>query len=141
MEDFYKFEKDCCKVSELDIQAPAAMKRSQIKKGIMQGEKFDSSWEAAFYIWAREVRGFAVERNHTQWIAYIAADGKQHRFYPDFVCNGQYYEIKGRWGPNDLAKKDQCPSVIFLDGTEMKDIIKEVNMYRPGWRNEYLVTS
>ena len=55
-------------------------------------ELFDSSWEVAFYIYHKDL-GDDIHRATTP-IAYTH-EGKQHFYYPDFIVNGELYEVKG----------------------------------------------
>jgi hypothetical protein len=142
MEDFYKFEIDCCKVSELDIQAPAAMKKSRIKRGISDGNSFDSFWEYTFFKYMRDVEGQSIERNKTDWIAYVGPDGKQHRFYYDFLCGGLKYEIKGQFRESDIEKMKQCPQVIFIQGDEIKRMKEALtNKFGKIWEADFTQTN
>jgi len=55
---------------------------------------FDSSWELAYYIWL-------VDNNkkfiyHPPFIIdYLGNDKKMHKYCPDFLVEGKFYEIKG----------------------------------------------
>lgn len=62
---------------------------------------FDSSWEVAYYIWLVD--------NHKQFIyhpnmpvTYVGDDNKEHKYYPDFLVEGQFIEIKGDQFFNEL---------------------------------------
>jgi hypothetical protein len=61
----------------------------------------DSSYELAFVIYNIE-NGIVFERNYSgftyQW------KGKSHTYYPDFIVNGKYYEIKGYESEQDKYK-------------------------------------
>ena len=55
---------------------------------------FDSSYELAFYIY--------LEDHHKDFLyqpdlplKYIGNDSKEHNYFPDFLVNGNFYEIKG----------------------------------------------
>ena len=55
---------------------------------------FDSSYELAFYIY--------LEDHHKNFLyqpdlplKYIGSDSKEHNYFPDFLVNGNFYEIKG----------------------------------------------
>lgn len=62
------------------------------KKGLYKGYWCDSSWELAYVIYnlehniefVRNLEGFEYEYN-----------GEKHKYYPDFIENGIYIEIKG----------------------------------------------
>lgn len=121
-----------------EVKPPAAAGRAVVRKGIAYGIKFDSQWELAFYIKKHDIDGEHCERNYTVKFPYMSADGKSKNFIPDFICSGQFYEIKGRWRPDDYCKQAQCPNVTFLDAELMAPIIAEVNKFRPNWRKDYV---
>lgn len=56
------------------------------------GQRFDSSWELAYYIWLKD-HNIPFEF-HIDPIDY-SYQGKMHRYFPDFKVNGMLVEIKG----------------------------------------------
>ena len=62
------------------------------KKYLYNNEKFDSSWELAFYIYHID-NGIPIKRNPRR-LAYIF-NNKKHYYFPDFEVNGNLIEIKG----------------------------------------------
>ena len=112
--------------------------KSLIEKGSYDSIDFDSKWEAAFYIYWKEIKGCVVHRNKEDYIIYMSSEGKERKFYYDFTVNGEKYEVKGRFRQSDFDKLNQCTEVTFVSGNEMKEIIKVVNKFKPNWRNEYL---
>ena len=54
---------------------------------------FDSSWELAFYIYSLD-NGCDIKRCSTPLIYY--KNGEKHSYFPDFICDGDYKEIKGK---------------------------------------------
>lgn len=62
------------------------------KKGRYKGFWCDSSWELAWVIYHIE-HNIKFDRNH-EFFNY-EYNGKTHKYYPDFIINGKYYEIKG----------------------------------------------
>ena len=54
--------------------------------------KFDSSSELTFYIWCID-HNINIKRNYDSF-TYIV-DNIEHKYFPDFIIDGQYYEIKG----------------------------------------------
>ena len=96
----------------------------QGQKGTLEGEKFDSKWEAAVYVYYKHIKGIFIERNHTEWLPYTDDTGKPRRFYPDFKVAGRYLEVKGIYRPADQCKMTQHPEVEFLDGIGMKPILE-----------------
>lgn len=86
------------------------------KSGLYHGIHCDSSWELAFIIYCEE-HNINVERNH-KYLTYIFED-REYKYYPDFIVNGQLYEIKGYENDKAKAKHEQHPEVIYLDKYKM----------------------
>lgn len=57
-----------------------------------EGERFDSSWELALWIYAKD-HNEEIEREPCQF--EYEFEGKRHFYYPDFKYKGQLVEIKG----------------------------------------------
>lgn len=68
------------------------------KKGWYKGIYCDSLWELAYTIFCFD-HGFKIERNK-KYFEY-SYKGKIYKYYPDFIVDGEYTEIKGyksdRW--------------------------------------------
>lgn len=121
--------------------AAITSKGPQGVKGTARGDKFDSYWEFAFYIWKKDIKGEYCERNTKEHVSYISENGKIRDFYPDFKVVGGYAEVKGIFRPSDQCKMDQHPEIRFYFGDEMKQIVKEVTAKFPNWKNEYMERS
>lgn len=70
--------------------------RSKCKSGkyFYKNINFDSSWELAYYIWLTDNNvGFIYHPPYT--LDYIDDYGKERTYYPDFLVEGKFYEIKG----------------------------------------------
>lgn len=123
------------KISESMKKNPAA---GGLRKGSGRGHKgyykeiwCDSTWELAWIIYnidhniefIRNTQGFMYEFNN-----------KVHRYYPDFVSNGVYYEIKGRRSYQDLDEKTKVKinsfkgTLVVLYQKDMIDIIEYVKI-------------
>lgn len=63
------------------------------KKYTYDNIKFDSAWEAAFYIYHKDLKHDVIYEPCK--IAYTGTDNKQHYYFPDFSVNGVLYELKG----------------------------------------------
>lgn len=65
-----------------------------VYKYLYDGIKFDSSWELIYYVWLRD-----TNREFTYHPAisypYVNDAGKSSVYEPDFIIDGQLYEIKG----------------------------------------------
>lgn len=113
----------------------------QGQKGTLDGEKFDSKWEAAVYCYYKYVKGIFIERNHTEWVPYTDENGKSRKFYPDFKVGGRYLEVKGIYRPSDQCKMTQHPEIEFLDGEGMKPILAELKEKLPNWQRDFIPTN
>lgn len=105
------------------------------KYGWYKGIYCDSSWELAFLIYnldnnkkvIREERGFEYIYNN-----------KKHKYYPDFLIDNIYYEIKGR---------DNCPEITKIKMQVVKDnnfdikilYKKDIDKYIEYVKNKYNV--
>jgi len=137
--EFEKYGQDLCSLPSLDAFVNTPFLKSNVKRGILDGERFDSQWEAAFYVWAKEVKGWTVQRNRSEFLLYID-NNKQKKFFPDFICNGRYYEIKGVWRETDVKKQEQCPFVEFLSSSEIAEIMDALAKEVPNWKDRYMLT-
>ena len=63
------------------------------KRYTYEGLQFDSSWEVAFYIFHKDA-GHDIVLHPRHGFEYYHND-KRHWYFPDFIVNGKYYEIKG----------------------------------------------
>ncbi len=106
------------------------------KKGWYGGYFCDSSWELAWVIYHLD-HNIYFERNKIGF-DYVF-NNQNHKFYPDFIKDGIYYEIKGWPTLQNNAKYEQFNGfLIVLDKHGMKDIIKYVvNKYGPNFIGLY----
>lgn len=56
-------------------------------------EYFDSSWELIYYIWLTD-HNVKFRYHPDKYFSYIHND-KEHKYYPDFLVNDTFVEIKG----------------------------------------------
>ena len=56
---------------------------------------FDSSWELAYYIWLTDTKQNFKFHPGALDKCYIESDGSEHLYYPDFLVNEEFQEIKG----------------------------------------------
>ena len=71
------------------------------KSGWYENYWCDSSYELAFVIYNIE-HNILFERNKEGFEYYW--NSKKHLYYPDFIINGEYIEIKGRETKQDIVK-------------------------------------
>lgn len=62
-------------------------------KYIFKDIMFDSSWEMAYYTYLRD-NNIQFEYHPNVYFEYIISN-KKHRYYPDFILNDKFIEIKG----------------------------------------------
>ena len=99
------------------------------KKGWYCGYWCDSSWELAWVIYHID-HNIKFERNNEPF--QYSYNGKQYKYYPDFIKENVYYEIKGRRGYAFLEDKEKEKikqfdlTLIVLYEKEMKMFLKYV---------------
>ena len=74
------------------------------KYGVYKGFVCDSGWELAFLMYHLD-HGNEIQRN-TIAFEYVV-NNKVHLYYPDFIIDGVYYEIKGIYREFDRDKINQ----------------------------------
>lgn len=75
----------------------------------------DSGWELAFLIYQLD-HNKKIERCKQSF--NYEYQGKVHKYYPDFIIDGVYYEIKGIYRDADYAKIAQFPvdkTLVVID--------------------------
>lgn len=92
------------------------------KKGWYKGYWCDSSWELAFVMYNIDHK-IKFIRNEKGFLYYNDRLKKERRFYPDFIINNEYIEIKG-WNNDDTISKqrdfpkDQKLKIYFKEDME-----------------------
>lgn len=137
-EEFDEYVKEVCDQPNLDRPTYVPLNPAVVKKGQYQGLKFDSKWEAAFYIYYHDIECQGITRNTTEWIYYFSESGKEKKWYPDFILEGRFVEVKGQFRPDDYQKRAQHPEIDFYDSERMKPILAEVYRRFPRWEAQYL---
>jgi len=88
------------------------------KRYTYEGITFHSSWELAYYIYCKD-HNINISRS-VSYISYKDSSGKTHRYFPDFIVNGQIVEIKGTQFYTDdsldggIYKSDVCKCKLQL---------------------------
>ena len=140
VEEYDDYIKDCLELPSLHTFINSPLKKSKVKKGLTnRGEKMDSFFEYTFISYMRLVKGYIVERNtKTSFLIYTDTDGKQKKFYPDFIVNGQFAEVKGRFSDKDRCKRDQHPSVSWYFSDDIKQMRAELDKLFPDWKEDFV---
>ena len=124
---------------EHPLQSPEIFKKVK-SKYVFENEHFDSSWELALWIYAKD-HNEEIEREPCYF--EYEFEGQVHRYYPDFRYRGELIEIKGDQFFNEKdepivpfgekgswAAKFECAKssgVKFLKGQDLDSIFKYVN--------------
>ena len=122
IDEIEKYCDDIVKDPLTPIKVNTALNRSNVKKGYARGNKYYSFAEFTFCTYMEKVKHYSVERNDkVTFLTYFDDTGKVRKYYPDFIVNGAYYEVKGRLRPLDELKRRQHPEVTFVFQEEMKN--------------------
>ena len=103
------------------------------KKGWYKGYWCDSSWELAWVIYSLD-HNIKFERNNTGFV-YLYK-GKKRKYYPDFISNKIYFEIKGRRKYEEMDDIDKEKISQFKK--ELKVLYsKDIDPYLKYVKNKY----
>jgi hypothetical protein len=81
--------------------------------GWYKGFWLDSSWELAFLMFNLD-NGIPIARNE---VGFLYKYGKKElRYYPDFIVDGKYVEIKGKMDRKSKSKIRQFPHELLVIG-------------------------
>ena len=121
----------------------------RFKYGTYNGFHCDSSWELAFVIYCCD-HSIPIIRCSEKF-TYFDTLGEQHSYFPDFMIDGCYYEIKGWKSSETELKIKQFPAdkhliVLYSDGIEMyldyvlsvygKDFTRLYDRNFPSWMDK-----
>jgi hypothetical protein len=95
------------------------------KRGLYDGQWFDSSWELAFYLYNKD-KGIILKKNTDKFTYFF--EGKKCSYLPDFKLNEkEYIELKGYLRKRDEFKISQFPhNLKIYKSEEMRKIISYV---------------
>ena len=120
--------------------------RGTAKYGTYKGIHCDSSWELAYVIYCLD-HDIEIERN-TDGFSYTY-NNQQHMYFPDFIVDGKYIEIKNfntdqvqskiRDFPQDkeltvLFKADMKPYLAYCTKTYGKNFVDMYDVDKPSWK-------
>ena len=108
------------------------------KKGTYQDYYCDSTWELAWVIWHLD-HGSKFLRN-TESFEY-EFDGKKHRYFPDFIMDDIYYEVKGEKTKQWEAKVLQFPIHLILSVVDKHDIGEYLKYAQEKFGKEFWVVA
>ena len=69
-----------------------------------EGIHFDSSWELAYYIWLIDHKKSFIYHPEYSLEYFDEEDNKNHNYYPDFLVEGVFHEIKGDQFFNEIGE-------------------------------------
>lgn len=94
------------------------------KFGTYNDIKCDSGWELAFILYYTDL-GFKVTRCTESFNYWHPVENRNARYYPDFIIDNIYYEVKGIVDNIALAKGKHFPSnkILVLVGPQQFDHI------------------
>lgn len=99
------------------------------KYGFYQGVECDSGWELAFLLFHLHQKHNIVR--NTAYFKYTF-EGAEHRYYPDFIVDNTYYEIKGYKDDRFFEKVKQFPSdkkLVVIDSSTINEYIDYATKY------------
>lgn len=142
VEEFEAYEEALIHEVEVPLKVNSPLHRAIVKKGIANGVQYDSFAEYTFMKYQELICHSIVERNNkSKFLPYIDEECKQRKWYPDFMVNGVFYEVKGIMRPKDFQKKAQHPEVEWIFTEDCNKMAKELNEKFPNWKNDFVQTS
>lgn len=103
------------------------------KSGWYKGYWCDSTWELAWVIYNLD-HGIKFERNKEGFeYEYL---GKKFKYYPDFIIEDLYLEIKGHMDKKNLEKIKQFPHKLIIISAKEIDIF--INYVKEKYKVNYL---
>lgn len=114
-------------IQKMLITRQKTTRRIRYHYGTYQGVHCDSGWELAFILYCID-HSINVCRC-TSSFPYVDKNGKQRQYFPDFIIDGVYYEIKGQRDDttdNKIKYFPQNMQLVILRESEMRPIISYV---------------
>lgn len=120
------------------------------KFGWYRGYHCDSSWELAFVMYHLD-HNISIQRNNSKYFEY-EYKGSTHKFFPDFIVEETFIEIKGieseqcdckvRDFPEDVPFKilyypEVKPYLDYAENTYGKEFFYLYDEDEPSWMNSY----
>lgn len=141
-DDVKKFKENIHKIVKSNnhnrtLRLAATGKAPKIKKGYTGAMQWDSYSEYVFYKYMTLIHHSYVERNTDKFLYYIDLDGKQRKFYYDFVVDGVPSEVKGIFKTSDHQKQMQHPEVLWYNQDAINQMRKELNASGLQWQDDW----
>ena len=109
--------------------------RGRYKYGTYKGIHCDSSWELAFVMYLID-HNISFERNTSESFRYVYK-GKTHSFFPDFIIDGVYYEIKNYKSELTDAKIKCFPDDRKIVVLYYEDVLKYIRYATDTYGKDY----
>lgn len=140
-----RFNKTCCEKCKNELlrqTTTAAVKlhggnlnsTRNAKYGTYNGIECDSSYELAYVIYCID-HNISIKRNN-QGFKYTY-QGEPHIYYPDFIVNNTYIEIKNYWTEQVQAKIDCFPKNLNYQIIYKNKIKKYINYCKKVYGNNF----
>jgi hypothetical protein len=98
------------------------------KYGYYEGIWCQSTYEMAF-VWKCKKDGKNIRRN-MEGFPYVNDEGKERLYYPDFIVDDTYYEVKGWMTENVERKIAAFPrNIVLLINEDILDIVTEAKAH------------
>ena len=131
-----------CKSTLLGLKVKVAVKQHggnfnntrNAKYGTYKGIQCDSSYELAYLIYCLD-HNISIIRN-TQGFQYTY-NNQIHTYYPDFIVDGVYVEIKNYWSEQVQAKIDALPESIKYTIIYKDQIKKYINYCKATYGKDF----
>ena len=106
------------------------------RKYTFENLHFDSTWEIAYYIWLKD-NSKNFEIHPKKHFTYFFDDTK-HKYYPDFLVDGKYVEIKGPHLLNEMMKENTVSNAKYkcMIENDVK-VISDLTPYFTYLKNKY----
>ena len=115
------------------------------KRGyVFENIRFDSSWELAYFIYMRD-NNYNIKRNKEKFFKYFDNKNISHKYFPDFIVDGNYVEIKSSYimdGEDWTYKKAiiEVNNITLISDDEIKKYFKYVyNKYGKNYLKQFKV--
>lgn len=106
------------------------------KYGTYNGVHCDSSWELAFVLYLID-NHISFTRNVKEYFSYVY-NGEEHLFYPDFIIDNEFYEIKNYKSALTDAKIKYFPKDKILHILYFEDIKKYLQYAKENYGEKFI---
>lgn len=105
------------------------------KQGWYKGYWCDSSYELAFVIYHLD-HNISIQRNKRSFSYFY--ENREYKYFPDFIVNDIYYEIKGYYTKRDQIKIQAASPYIRLILLKDKDIFQYIEYVQKKYGTDFI---